>query len=70
MPGRAGDLADRRCLCALATVRRGSVWAVRAVVPDTMPVLVRISGTDWVDGGCYLEQSSRLAGLLHDHGVD
>ena len=47
-----------------------TVDAVRATVPDSMPVLVRISGTDWIDGGWDLEQSTRLSGLLREHGVD
>jgi 2,4-dienoyl-CoA reductase-like NADH-dependent reductase (Old Yellow Enzyme family) len=47
-----------------------TVDAVRAVLPDTAPLLVRISGTDWIDGGWDLEQSTRLAVLLKEHGVD
>ncbi len=47
-----------------------TVDAVRAAMPDTMPLLVRISGTDWIQGGWDLEQSIRLARLLRDHGVD
>ncbi|MBC7679477.1 MAG: NADH:flavin oxidoreductase/NADH oxidase [Pseudorhodobacter sp.] len=46
------------------------VDAVRAAIPETMPLLVRISGTDWIEGGWDLEQSVRLAGLLKEHGVD
>jgi 2,4-dienoyl-CoA reductase-like NADH-dependent reductase (Old Yellow Enzyme family) len=47
-----------------------TVDAVRAALPDTAPLLVRISGTDWVDGGWDLEQSTRLGTLLEEHGVD
>lgn len=47
-----------------------TVEAVRAALPDTAPLLVRISGTDWVDGGWDLEQSTRLAVLLKKRGVD
>ena len=46
------------------------VDAVRAELPDTAPLLVRISGTDWIDGGWDLEQSRRLGVLLSEHGVD
>lgn len=46
------------------------VDAVRAALPDEAPLLVRISGTDWVDGGWDLEQSTRLGALLRDHGTD
>ena len=34
------------------------------------PLLVRISATDWVEGGWSLEESVRLAPLLADLGVD
>lgn len=46
------------------------VHAVRAVMPDGMPLLVRISATDWADGGWDLDQSIKLAGLLKAAGVD
>jgi 2,4-dienoyl-CoA reductase-like NADH-dependent reductase (Old Yellow Enzyme family) len=35
-----------------------------------MPLLVRISATDWVDGGWTADDSVRLAGLLAPAGVD
>jgi 2,4-dienoyl-CoA reductase-like NADH-dependent reductase (Old Yellow Enzyme family) len=44
--------------------------AVRGVIPDTMPLLVRISATDWVEGGWDVEQSVALASVLRDKGVD
>ena len=34
------------------------------------PLLVRISATDWLDGGWSVEDSVRLAVLLRDEGVD
>jgi 2,4-dienoyl-CoA reductase-like NADH-dependent reductase (Old Yellow Enzyme family) len=46
------------------------VAAVRSVMPDATPLLVRISGTDWLDGGWTLEDSIRLAPLLADAGAD
>jgi 2,4-dienoyl-CoA reductase-like NADH-dependent reductase (Old Yellow Enzyme family) len=46
------------------------VDAVRDVVPTGMPVVVRISGTDWAEGGWTVEDSARLAGQLKEHGVD
>jgi 2,4-dienoyl-CoA reductase-like NADH-dependent reductase (Old Yellow Enzyme family) len=46
------------------------VDAVRRVWPDGLPVFVRISATDWVDGGWDVDQSVALARLLRDHGVD
>ena len=42
--------------------------AVRAVVPATMAVGVRISATDWVDGGWDLAQSTQLAQALAARG--
>ena len=44
--------------------------AVRAAIPDTMPLLARISATDWVEGGWDLEESIELAQLMEHHGVD
>jgi 2,4-dienoyl-CoA reductase-like NADH-dependent reductase (Old Yellow Enzyme family) len=46
------------------------VNAVRAVMPQEMPLLVRISATDWKDGGWDLDQSIKLAHLLKAAGVD
>lgn len=44
--------------------------AVRAVVPDSLPVFTRISATDWADGGWDLPQSAELAKLLKARGID
>ncbi len=44
--------------------------AVRAVWPDRLPLTVRLSCTDWVDGGWEIEQSIELARLLQREGVD
>jgi 2,4-dienoyl-CoA reductase-like NADH-dependent reductase (Old Yellow Enzyme family) len=44
--------------------------AVRAAFPVERPVLVRISATDWVEGGWDLEQSIVLARELRAAGVD
>ncbi len=46
------------------------VDAVRAVWPEELPLLVRISATDWADGGWDVPQSVELARLLGDRGVD
>ncbi|WP_281042099.1 hypothetical protein [Segniliparus rotundus] len=37
--------------------------AVRAVWPESKPLFVRVSGTDWIEGGWDVEQSGRLAEL-------
>ena len=46
------------------------VDAIRAVIPDDMPVLVRVSATDWAAGGWDLDQTVSLAKVLKKHGVD
>jgi 2,4-dienoyl-CoA reductase-like NADH-dependent reductase (Old Yellow Enzyme family) len=46
------------------------VGAVRAVWPDRLPLLLRLSTTDWVEGGWNLEQSIDLARRLGPLGVD
>lgn len=46
------------------------VDAVRAVWPDDRPLFVRLSATDWVDGGWTCEDSVVLARILARHGVD
>ena len=46
------------------------VDAVRSAWPAERPLFVRISATDWMEGGWTLDDSVRLAGLLSEHGVD
>ncbi|MBO9539777.1 NADH:flavin oxidoreductase/NADH oxidase [bacterium] len=46
------------------------VDAVRARCPEGMPLFVRISATDWADGGWDADQSVELARRLKPHGVD
>jgi 2,4-dienoyl-CoA reductase-like NADH-dependent reductase (Old Yellow Enzyme family) len=46
------------------------VDAVRKVWPDELPLFVRISATDWVEGGWDLESSVKLAALLKEKEVD
>jgi 2,4-dienoyl-CoA reductase-like NADH-dependent reductase (Old Yellow Enzyme family) len=43
---------------------------LRGVMPADLPLFVRISATDWVEGGWDIEQSVVLAGRLRDLGVD
>lgn len=59
-----GSLANRmRFTCEV-------VQAVRAVVPDDFPLFVRISATDWAEGGWDAAQSVELARVLGPMGVD
>lgn len=44
--------------------------AVRKRVPAELPVFVRISATDWADGGWDADQSVVFAGRLKDLGID
>jgi 2,4-dienoyl-CoA reductase-like NADH-dependent reductase (Old Yellow Enzyme family) len=44
--------------------------AVRDVWPDEWPVVVRISATDWADGGWTIDESVQLAQRLKTLGVD
>lgn len=46
------------------------VDAVRAALPETTPLFVRLSCTDWVEGGLTLEDQVRVAGWLKAHGAD
>lgn len=46
------------------------VAAVRSVIEAGMPLFVRISATDWAEGGWDIEQSVRLAALLRKKAVD
>ena len=43
---------------------RDTVRAVRADLPERCPLFVRISCTDWVEGGWDIEQSIELARQL------
>jgi len=49
---------------------REVVSAVRAAWPEELPVMVRLSATDWVEGGWDLEQSVALCRALGPLGVD
>ncbi len=49
---------------------RETVTAVRTVWPDDLPVFVRISATDWTEGGWNADDSVLLARDLDSLGVD
>jgi 2,4-dienoyl-CoA reductase-like NADH-dependent reductase (Old Yellow Enzyme family) len=51
-------------------ILREIVSAVRRVWPEGAPLFVRISATDWVDGGWEIQQSIQLAHQLKELGVD
>jgi len=51
-------------------ILRETVAAVRSSWPERAPLFVRISATEWVEGGWDVEQSVELAGQLKPLGVD
>jgi 2,4-dienoyl-CoA reductase-like NADH-dependent reductase (Old Yellow Enzyme family) len=62
---RYGGSFDNRIRALLETVR-----AVRAKWPERLPLFVRISATDYAQGGWDVEQSVELAKRLGPEGVD
>jgi 2,4-dienoyl-CoA reductase-like NADH-dependent reductase (Old Yellow Enzyme family) len=60
-----GGSLENRLRLLLRVVER-----LRQQIPDELPLFVRISATDWVDGGWDVEQSVVLAKCLKDLGVD
>ncbi|VTR91184.1 oxidoreductase : NADH:flavin oxidoreductase/NADH oxidase OS=Pedosphaera parvula (strain Ellin514) GN=Cflav_PD0924 PE=4 SV=1: Oxidored_FMN [Gemmata massiliana] len=60
-----GGSLENRMRLVLETTK-----AVRAVLPQDLPLFVRISATDWVEGGWDLPQSVELAKALKPLGVD
>jgi 2,4-dienoyl-CoA reductase-like NADH-dependent reductase (Old Yellow Enzyme family) len=59
-----GSLANRMRLPLRVTA------AVRGVWPSGLPLFVRISATDWADGGWDLPQSIELSKAMKEIGVD
>lgn len=49
---------------------RETVKAVREAIPSSMPLLVRLSCSDWADGGWTIDDSVEVARLLARDGVD
>ena len=49
---------------------REVVRALRRVWPERLPLFVRISATDWIEGGWDIEQAIELARVLRAEGVD
>jgi 2,4-dienoyl-CoA reductase-like NADH-dependent reductase (Old Yellow Enzyme family) len=60
-----GGSAENRFRLILEVTR-----AVRKVLPTGMPLMVRLSATDWVEGGWDVDQSVTLVKLLKAEGVD
>ncbi|MBI5767136.1 MAG: NADH:flavin oxidoreductase/NADH oxidase [Verrucomicrobia bacterium] len=62
---RYGGNFENRIRFLLETTR-----AVRGVWPERLPLTVRLSCTDWVDGGWTIDESVELARRLRAEGVD
>jgi len=62
---RYGGSLENRMRLTLRVAER-----LRQQVPAELPLFVRISATDWADGGWDVEQSVALARRLKDLGVD
>jgi 2,4-dienoyl-CoA reductase-like NADH-dependent reductase (Old Yellow Enzyme family) len=59
-----GSFENRTRLC------REIVAGVRSTWPKELPLFVRISSTDWIDGGWNIDESVKLARQLKPIGVD
>jgi 2,4-dienoyl-CoA reductase-like NADH-dependent reductase (Old Yellow Enzyme family) len=46
------------------------VNSVKSVWPEDLPLFVRISATDWVEGGWNVDEAVELAAILKELGVD
>jgi len=62
---RWGGSFENRTRLAVEIVR-----AVRAVWPERYPLFVRLSATDYTEGGWDVDQTVALAALLRNEGVD
>ena len=60
-----GGSFERRVRLLLEVVRE-----IRTRVAAGVPLIVRLSATDWLDDGWSLEESVQLAALLREEGVD
>jgi 2,4-dienoyl-CoA reductase-like NADH-dependent reductase (Old Yellow Enzyme family) len=62
--GWGGDFAGRTRLV------REVVSAVRGAIPDSVPLCIRFSHTDWTEGGWTTEETVQLSAELKAMGVD
>jgi len=60
-----GGSFENRIRFLIETIRR-----VRHVWPDNLPLTVRISATDWIEGGWTPDDAVALARILRNEGVD
>jgi 2,4-dienoyl-CoA reductase-like NADH-dependent reductase (Old Yellow Enzyme family) len=62
---RYGGILENRMRLLLRVAER-----LRGLMPEDLPLFVRISATDWVEGGWDIEQAVELARQLKGLGVD
>jgi len=62
--GYGGSLENRARLL-LEVVDR-----IRGVIPETTPLFVRFSGTDWIDGGWTVDETACVARWANERGAD
>ena len=60
-----GGNFKRRCKFALEIVE-----TIRNIIPESMPLIVRISSSEYVDGGWDIEDSIEFSKMLKTVGVD
>lgn len=60
-----GGTLENRVRLLQAVVRH-----VREVIPEQMPLVVRLSATDWVDGGLTGDDTVQIVNSIKDLGVD
>ena len=60
-----GGTFDNRCRFPLDVVS-----SVRKVIPEAVPLIVRLSATEYVEGGWDIDSTLRLSHRLRDLGVD
>lgn len=46
------------------------IEAVKSEMPSSMPLIMRLSATEYTDGGYHFEQLIEMARVYRDHGVD
>jgi 2,4-dienoyl-CoA reductase-like NADH-dependent reductase (Old Yellow Enzyme family) len=60
-----GGSLENRCRFALETIR-----AIRKAIPESAPLFVRISSSEFVEGGWDIDDSVQLSKWMKDAGVD
>lgn len=62
---RYGGTFDNR-----TRIVREVTTAIRSVWPEELPIAIRLSSSDWIEGGWTVEDTAALARLLREDGAD